>query len=408
MTATVRRATRPSDHRLVAGVAAGVAEHLSVSVVWVRLGFVVATWFNGAGIIVYLLLWRFLPLEQPRESPGLESARRRGLRQRVAYGSNRELFQTLAVCALGVGVIVLLQATGRGVSNALIVPVLAAVLGVAVVWRQIDDAAMSRWVQNTSGFGSAVRIGAGGALIVVAGVYFITQERGWTALLDLGAATVVAAIGVTLILGPWIGSLLGDLATERRERVRAQEREDVAAHLHDSVLQTLALLQKNAHDPAAVATLARRQERDLRAWMYGNPEAASDTLAASLRSAAADVEDAHHVAVEVVAVGDAPGGPAVAALAGAAREAMVNAAKHARVDRVDVYVEVGGSQVVVFVRDRGIGFDPAGIADDRFGIRRSMVNRMERHGGSAEVRSAPGEGTEVRLSMTLAPDEVDA
>jgi len=406
----VRRAYRPADLRILGGVAAGIADHLSLPVVWVRVGFVAGTWFNGAGIIAYLLLWRFLPLGEPDRSLGLESAERRGLRIAGPRVGGREILQTVAVSALGIGVLVLLQATGRGLSDTVILPILAAIVGVVVIWRQWDDATLSQWVQQSSGWGSALRIGAGAALVAVAAIYLFTQERGWSALMDLGAATVIAVIGVGLILGPWVGSLLNDLAAERRERMRSQERADVAAHLHDSVLQTLALLQQNSSDPALVATLARRQERDLRSWLYGAEEPSGDSLAATLREAAAEVEEAHHVAVEVVTVGDVPITPAVAALARAAREAMVNAAKHAQVARVDVYAETGGRHLDVYVRDRGVGFDVDAVASDRLGVRESIVGRMKRHGGSATVRSTAGEGTEVHLSVSVgdqATQEVD-
>jgi signal transduction histidine kinase len=219
-------------------------------------------------------------------------------------------------------------------------------------------------------------------------------------LVDLASATTIALIGAALILGPWVASLLADLSRERRERVRSQERADVAAHLHDSVLQTLALLQRNATDPAAVATLARRQERDLRAWLYGEDPPAG-TLAGLLRAAANEVEGSHRVPVELVMVGDAPASSEVAALAKAAREAMVNAAKHAGVDRVDVYAEVASGTATVYVRDRGKGFDPDGVADDRMGIRTSIIGRMERHGGSVDIQSAPGAGTEITLTMEV-------
>ena len=406
MSQAFRRAVRPADRRVVAGVAAGLAEHLGVPVVWVRLGFVVATWFNGAGIIAYVLLWRFLPLSEPELAAGLESAERRGLRSGGSRLGGREMLQTIAVALVGAGVLLLLQLTGRGVSSGLLLPLLAVVVGVVVIWRQFDDAALKHWVRQTSGFGSALRVAAGVALIVVAAIYFVTQERGWGALVDLASATVIALFGIGLILGPWVAVLLGDLGRERRERIRSQERADVAAHLHDSVLQTLALVQKNAHDPGAVATLARRQERDLRSWLYGGPVVPDGSLGAALRAAAAEVEEAHHVPVEVVVVGDAPLDADCIALTRAAREAMTNAAKHARVDRVDVYVEAGTVQVDVFIRDRGVGFDLDSVAEDRLGVRASIVDRMERHGGTASVRSAIGEGTEVHLSLRRRSGEV--
>jgi signal transduction histidine kinase len=395
-----RRAYRPADRRLVGGVATGVAEHFGVPVLYVRLVFIVATWFQGMGVIAYLLLWRFLPLRQPDLSPGLESATRRGLRTSGRPGAF-EVFQTVALGAVGIGVMFMIQASGRGIAGGLFAPLLVGVIGLAVIWRQFDDAAWGRWMRQTSGFAFALRIAAGAVLVASAGIYFLSQERGWGAIVDLASAVAVAALGLLLILGPWITKLLGDLSEERRERVRSQERADVAAHLHDSVLQTLALLQKNAGDSAVVATLARRQERELRSWLYGNDDNPGDSLVAALRASAADVEDAHRVPVEVIAVGDAPLDPDVAAIARAAREAMINAAKHARVDRIDVYAETDGRTVEVFVRDRGVGFDTESIAEDRMGVRGSIIGRVERHGGTATIRSEPGEGTEVALSVPV-------
>jgi signal transduction histidine kinase/phage shock protein PspC (stress-responsive transcriptional regulator) len=397
-----RRAYRPADRRVVGGVAAGVAEHLDVPVLWVRVGFVVTTWFNGAGVVGYLLLWRFLPLRRPELAPGLESATRRGLRS-VGRPGPVEVLQTAAVLAVGAGVLLLVHGGGPfGLSPVL--PLLVVVVGVAVVWRQIDDASWQAWFTRTTGAGFVLRVAAGLALVGIGIVYLVTQERGLSGVRDLGVALLVAVLGFLLLLGPWIVSLVSDLGSERRERIRSQERADVAAHLHDSVLQTLALLQKNAADPATVATLARRQERELRSWLYGEDQLPGDSLTAALRDVRADVEDTHHVAVELVVVGDAPldatSGSGLVALVRATREAVVNAAKHAGVDRVDVYAEVGAAQAEVFVRDRGVGFDPEAIPDDRMGVRGSIVGRVERHGGTARVRS-DADGTEVALTMPL-------
>jgi len=401
VTTPYRRAVRPADRRLVGGVATGLAEHLGVRVLWIRIAFVAATWLHGAGVIAYLLLWRFLPLQEPELSPGLESASRRGLRSASRRPGILEVVQTVAVVAIGVGVLLLIQVGGRGVRPSLLVPVVLALLGVAVIWRQLDDASWGRWMRGNAGWQGASRIAVGGVLVVIAGVYILSTERGWGALADLAAATAIALVGLALILGPWIWKLWTDLSAERRERVRSQERADVAAHLHDSVLQTLALLQKNAADPAAVATLARRQERELRDWLYGDEGVVGESLLADLRAAASEVETAHHVRVDVVGVGDASIDPDTSALVKAAREAMVNAAKHAGVDRVDVYAEVGEREAEVFVRDRGAGFDPAAVADDRMGVRGSIVGRVERHGGSVDIKSSSDDGTEVRMTMPL-------
>lgn len=78
---------------------------------------------------------------------------------------------------------------------------------------------------------------------------------------------------------------------------------------------------------------------------------------------------------------------------------MANAARHSGAALVDVYAEVDGGAVAVSIRDRGRGFDPSGVPEDRAGVRHSIVGRMERHGGRAEGRSAPGEGTEIRLHI---------
>jgi signal transduction histidine kinase len=173
----------------------------------------------------------------------------------------------------------------------------------------------------------------------------------------------------------------------------------MAAHLHDSVLQTLALIQKNSQDSALVARLARSQERDLRAWLFEGESKDSDTLAGAMRTIAAEVEDNHGVDVDLVCVGDCPFTERLRALVNATREALVNAAKHAGTGKVDVYVEVTPSAIEVFVRDRGVGFDPEHVPEDRMGVRGSIVDRMDRHGGTAEIRSTPGEGTEVRLRL---------
>ncbi len=183
----------------------------------------------------------------------------------------------------------------------------------------------------------------------------------------------------------------------RSARIRSQERAEVAAHLHDSVLQTLALVQKRAEDPREVAALARRQERELRAWLNNTRPAGEETLASALEAAAEEVEGDHHVPIEVVTVGDGPLDERAAALVAAAREALVNASKFAGPEPISLYVEVTDERVEVFVRDRGPGFAVDEVPNDRRGVRDSIVGRMERHGGRATVHSTPGYGTEVEL-----------
>ena len=210
--------------------------------------------------------------------------------------------------------------------------------------------------------------------------------------------TVLVLAGLAVVLAPWLYRSRTALSEARAEKVVADARADMAAHLHDSVLQTLALIQRQADDPKAVQQLARRQERELRGWLYGEQHA-DKTLKAALTTAAAEVEDERGVPIEVVVVGDCEVTESLVALVRAAREALVNAAKHSGAGKIDVYAEVDENTVEVFVRDRGAGFDLDGVDDDRLGVKHSIIDRMSRHGGSARIRTAPGEGTEVRLEI---------
>jgi len=222
---------------------------------------------------------------------------------------------------------------------------------------------------------------------------------------SLGAAITAVAIVTSvlgLLFGPWFVRLGRSLASERSARIREQERAEMAAHLHDSVLQTLALIQNRAEDAHEVAALARRQERELRHWLFDRCPAGGDSIKAVMERTAAEVEELHGVPVEVVIVGDVPVDARLDALVQAAREAMTNAAKFAGSGRIDLYVEVCDGRIEAFVRDRGVGFDAAAIPDDRRGVRDSIVARMQRHGGHGIVHTAPGEGTEVELVMGMA------
>ena len=218
---------------------------------------------------------------------------------------------------------------------------------------------------------------------------------------DVVLAIVVAALALSLILAPFLWRLGRNLAAERAERIRSQERAEVAAHLHDSVLQTLTLMQKHASDPRQVAALARRQERELRAWLFeGSADHDGDSLAAALSAAAAAIEDTHEVAIDVVSVGDHPLDERGAALVAATREALTNAAKFAGdAGPIAVYAEMSPARAQVFVRDRGPGFDPEQVAPDRRGLRESIISRMERHDGTATIRSGSGSGTEIELAI---------
>jgi signal transduction histidine kinase len=305
-----------------------------------------------------------------------------------------------------------IRSIGLGGSDRFVLPALIAAGGVALIWRQADDAQRAAWARASPRFpwllaatgasraAFVLRTVAGGSLVLLGGGTFLVASGELSALRDGLVAIVVVVVGLALITAPWWWRLASDLSLERRERIRSQERAEVAAHLHDSVLQTLALIQRQVEDPREVARLARGQERELRAWLYRSDRGgAGHTFATALEAVAGEVEDGYAVKVETVVVGDCPLDDRVSALVQAAREALVNAGKHAGVRTVALYAEIEDSGVSVFVRDRGAGFDAAAVPADRHGLGGSIVGRMARHGGSADVRTAPGAGTEVELRM---------
>ncbi len=406
----VRRATRDTRQPVIGGVAAGLARHLAVPVVWVRAAFLVAAVLGGSGILFYAGLWLVLPGESPFdiEAPGLETAARQGRRP----GRIRRLADSgpaIALVALGVGLVLTAEAIfGNGL---VIWALVLAVVGFGLLWRQADEAQRSRWLDQSErlnpvravfgagGWAAYVRVGAGFTLIVGAMALFAVRHGHLRQVSDVLISAALGGIGLAITLGPWVWRLTGDLAAERAERVRTQERADLAAHLHDSVLQTLALIQKNSTDAPTVARLARSQERDLRAWLFDATPPGEGTLAGALRGIVREIEDTYGVDVELVNVGDATLDESLSPIVAATGEAATNAAKHAGTTVVDIYAEVGETQVEVFVRDRGSGFDLETVPADRQGVRNSILDRMTRHGGSAEIKSTPGTGTEVRLRL---------
>lgn len=309
--------------------------------------------------------------------------------------------QSIGAALLAIAALLALRQLGVWSSDALVWPIALTAGGLTLLWRRSASPRVPVAALRTAMPESAInaRTLTGAALVVGGGIAFLAAADALAAARSVLLAVVVVLVGVALIFGPAWLRIMRTLSEERAERVRSEERAEVAAHLHDSVLQTLALIQRRAGDARQVATLARRQERELRAWLAGDATPPEASLAAALRAVAADVEDVHGVVVEVVAVGDCPVDERVAPMVQAAREAMVNAARFAGTGRVDVFAEAGGGRAEVFVRDRGAGFDPATVPTDRRGLRESIVGRMVRSGGRAEVRSAPGEGTEIELVL---------
>jgi signal transduction histidine kinase len=383
---------------VLAGVAAGLARRLGIDPLIVRVGFIAASAAGGMGLALYLLAWALMPGEQGEKAPV----------ERIA--GRRETWLVVAgMMLLALAALLLLRKWGIWFSDAIVWPVILAAAGGALIWRQSTadapeqprppvarSAESPRALQLPPDASGRALVGA--ALVVGGGLVFLWLNDALQPARDVLLAVVVVLVAATLILAPWWLRLVRGLTAERTERIRSQERAEVAAHLHDSVLQTLALMQKRVDDPREVAALARRQERELRAWLNGRRAAGDATVALALEAAAAEVEEAHGVPIEVVAVGDAPLDERAEALVAAAREAMVNAAKFA--GPVALYAEVEPERIEVFVRDRGPGFDPSAVPVDRRGVSESIVGRMERHGGRAVVHTAPGEGTEIELVMT--------
>ena len=378
---------------MIGGVAAGTAQHLRLEPLVVRIGFVVLAVAGGMGVIAYALLWMTMPLADPAvEAEQGDSG----------TGEPPSRRQVLGLGLLGLGALVIVTPLATWGGSNVVVPLLLAGAGLALIWRQFDgDRTLARGATR-AGLVAGVLLGIGGVVLLLATTGQLVNARNGF------AATLVILVGVALATAPLWRRLLDQRAEERTARVRSEERAAVAAHLHDSVLQTLALIQRHADSPQLVGRLARSQERELRTWLYEPTVATGGTWAGLIARLVAEVEADHAVTVEPVVVGDLPVDDVVAALGQATREAVVNAAKHSGAPTVSLYSEVSPTSVTVFVRDRGTGFDPTAVAPDRRGLRDSVVARLTRAGGTASVRSAPGEGTEVELCLPRVGAEVTA
>jgi signal transduction histidine kinase len=392
------------------GVCAGIARRYGIDVTLVRLAFVVATAAGGFGVALYALLWLVVPAgEAPR-------------RRRLPTGRGA------IEVALGTGLLLLsallaFRELGIWFSDAIVWPLVLIASGGALIWRGSATASPApeepataplvrgeptgdtRAPRAASAAAAISRTGVGIALVVAAGFAFLQSTGALSAARDVILAVIAVVVVLGAIFAPWVVRLFRSLTVERAQRIRSQERAEMAAHLHDSVLQTLALVQRRSTDPQEVAALARRQERELRAWLSERPAPGrAASLAPALEAAAAEVEERHGVPVEVVVVGERELDPNLEALVAAAREAMTNAAKFGAGSPVDVYAESNSDAVHVYVRDRGPGFDPGALPPDRHGVRESIVGRMERHGGRARISSDPQTGTEVELELPARSD----
>jgi signal transduction histidine kinase/phage shock protein PspC (stress-responsive transcriptional regulator) len=390
----------------LAGVCAGIARRYGIDPALVRLAFVGATAAGGFGIALYALAWLVIPAG---DAPG---------RRRLPTGRGA-VEVALGTCLLLVSALLAFRELGILLPDPVVWPLLLIATGGALIWRGSATAAPApaqaptaplvrkeqRGTQLAGAAAAVSRTGVGIALVIAAGFAFLQATGALSAARNVVLAVLAVVVVLGVIFAPWVLRLVRSLTEERAQRIRSQERAEMAAHLHDSVLQTLALVQRRSSDPQEVAALARRQERELRAWLAERPgpgEAAR--LEPALEAAAAAVEESHGVPVEVVVVGERELDPAVEALVAAAREAMTNAAKFGAGSPVDVYAESNADGLHVFIRDRGPGFDPAVLPADRRGVRESIVGRMRRHGGRATITSSPGTGTEVELELPARSD----
>ncbi|WP_051500774.1 ATP-binding protein [Nesterenkonia sp. AN1] len=402
---------------------------------------------GGIGLLLYCWLWIFVPLQdEPRpdaaarglSGPAVEGGDTTGQESTGTQGSaasgidpkaepaqywstrGRELLHSLTSspqvllggALLGGAGLIGLQLLGAQINWWLIGPPLILGVGVLLAWSQVDAIGPSTADQTPGQRAPGARSRqailwqfAIGALLVILALLLLAG--GFLPAADLLLGLMVAAMllaGVALVTAPWLIRLYRTSNTERARAAAEAERADIAAHLHDSVLQTLAMIQKHRHDPASVERLARRQERQLRGWLYSRDSPETGTLKEQLTSVAAELEELHSVPVEVVAVGESQRSDH-RVLVAAAREGIVNALKHA--GPASVYLESTAAEDAVFIRDRGTGFDPGGIESDRLGVRESIIGRMNRAGGSARIRSGET-GTEVQIRMpvtaTTAPE----
>jgi len=378
-----------ADKRLLGGVCRGLALHLGVEVWLLRGLFAAYALIGGVGVLGYAAFWLLVPLGAPPREEW--SAPRPNLRSLIAVVTGVGVFLSLGVVS-----------SARLDRWSLVLPAIVVGGGIAVVWRQADDGQRARFF-SAGGQPRALdlaRAALGGAMVLGGIAVLVSAGTTWSQTGRTVLAAFALLAGALLIALPYAMRVFRDLSAERSERVRSQERAEVAAMMHDSVLHTLALIQRGSTDAPLVGRLARAQERELRAWLYGDRSTGVDQLLAAVRAATAEVEDRYGAAVEVVAVGDAQLDERLRALVAAAREALINAAKYARDRPISVFVEVAGANSVeVFIRDRGPGFDLDAVPADRMGIRESIVGRMERVGGRATIRTAPGEGTEVKLEI---------
>jgi signal transduction histidine kinase/phage shock protein PspC (stress-responsive transcriptional regulator) len=388
---------------VLAGVARGLALHLGLPVKVVRIAFVVFAFTFGASIPAYVFLWATMREAKQGEvavSPPEPAGVHRSFSAWLRAENQPVIFALLGLAALALAAALWLSGSGIDLHPEVVLPAVAIAVGTIFFWSQLDETVEAgrrpvRWLWLAVGLG----------LTTLGLVGLVVRSTDLPQLWQVAGAVLAALVGVLVLAAPWVLRLWSNLREEQTARIRATERADIASHLHDSVLQTLALIQRQSSDAATVARLARAQERQLRAYLY-DQDSRADTLSAAVTAAVGEVEDLHGVPVQLVVTGDRPMDEHLDALVKAVREAAWNAVRHG-LPPVTAYVEVGPSKVEAFVRDHGAGFDLDAVPDDRAGVRSSIIGRMERHGGTARIRRRE-DGTEIELCLPVAPPPTGA
>ncbi|MDR3070463.1 MAG: PspC domain-containing protein [Propionibacteriaceae bacterium] len=427
------KTSRPLDEAWLGGVCAGLANQFHWPVLLVRTLAVVILGTSPVGMVLYFVFWLAIPPRVRRKAAGIESAKRAGMSSpmsavattsgaqhqdlkpsrradspEVFHWHPADLAAGAALAILEIGLLWLIGLYELSVSTEFLIPMIAAAVGLALIWWQADHAVTSKtgemsglrrfFFSLAAHWTTIVMVATGLLLLFFSSFLYVTLRVD----LDIFPRNVAALLLVLAVVVcstlPWVIRSRRELNQAVADKLVSETRADIAAHLHDSVLQTLALIQRSANDQRKVVALARRQERELRAYLYGEVQSET-TLSEALARCAQDVEDRYGVEVELVNVGDAELDNDLHPLVNASREALVNAAKHSGDKRIDVYTEVAEDLACVFVRDRGRGFDLARIESDRMGVSVSIVERMNRAGGRAIFKTAEGEGTEVRLEL---------
>ena len=377
--------TQRSSDRILFGVVGGFARRWSVDATLLRAAVGLLALAGGIGVALYAA---GMALSDPRDPA-------EGVPPVAAPTARRNVAVAVATLAL------LLAARQMGLwpGNEVMVPAAIVAIAVVVIWAPATPAEGAVGVLHRFSTAPLMRWTVG-AILAIAGVAALADRTG--GLGDVGrsvSAIAIALAGIGVILAPALGRLLASIDTERMLRVREEERAALAAHLHDSVLQSLVLIQR-ADDPRRMVSLARRQERELRSWLYGSrPMGEPSSLTVAVESMASAIEIDHEVRIEVVVVGDVPLDETARAFLGALREATTNAARHSGADHVDVYVEADDTELVGYVRDTGVGFEPSAVPPDRHGIADSILGRIDHAGGRVVVTSRPGDGTEVEILL---------